>query len=87
METFSCPFAKLGGCKELQTKAVLVTKSNWQAKTFNPWENHGNEEEEIVVIDREVDGMPHAVAPLTQQKTKAQHSNPKQRDSPQFRKH
>ena len=55
---------------------MLVTKSNWPAKTFNPWENDGNEEEEIVVIDREVDGMPHAVAPLTQQKTKAEQQQP-----------
>lgn len=76
MASFSCPFAKLGGCKELQTKAVLVTKSNWPAKTFNPWENDGNEAEEIVVIDREVDGMPRAVAPLTQQKTKAEQQQP-----------
>lgn len=71
LETFTCPFAKLRGCKLPWTKAwVLVTKPDWGALTWNPWENNENEQE-VVVIDSEVDGMPHAIQPLIQQKTKA----------------
>ena len=57
---------KLGWHKLLQIKVwALVTKPNWDAKRWSHWKNE-NEEEDVMVIDREKPEIPHVASPQIQ---------------------
>lgn len=55
-----CCFAKLGGHKLLWIKVwELIMKPDWDAERWSCWESKGNEEEDVMVIDNEMDGVSH----------------------------
>lgn len=48
LETLVCCFAKLGRHKLPPIKVqALVTKPEWDAQKWNPWESDENEEEDV----------------------------------------
>ena len=65
-------FAKLGESKPLWIKIqVLVTKTDWNVKRWNPWESEEKEEKDVV-IDSETDEMLGDIQPLIKEKAKTQ---------------
>lgn len=56
LETLACSPAKLGGCKPPWLKVqAQVTKPDWDTKRWDPRERDENEEEDVMVTDKETD--------------------------------
>lgn len=64
LETLLCSFVKLGRRNLPWIKVqALVTKPDWDAKRWNPWESEESEEEDVV-IESKTDKTSRAIKPL-----------------------
>lgn len=64
LETLLCSFVKLGRCNLPWIKVqALVTKPDWDAKRWNPWESKESKEEDVV-IENKTDKTSRAIKPL-----------------------
>lgn len=50
---------------------ALVIKPHWYTKKWILWESDGSEEEYVVVINSEMDEIPHALLPQIYKKNKS----------------